>query len=38
MLVFSLFQADDGVITQLNVEPENEPTGLTCSLASALKL
>jgi len=34
---FSLI-ADDGVITQLNVEPENEPTGLTCSLASALKL
>jgi 2-Cys peroxiredoxin 5 len=29
---------DDGVISQLNVEPESAPTGLTCSLASALRL
>jgi len=29
---------EDGVVTQLNVEPESAPTGLTCSLASALKL
>lgn len=29
---------EDGVITQANVEPEGAPTGLTCSLASAIKL
>lgn len=29
---------EDGVVTQVNVEPESAPTGLTCSLSSALKL
>ena len=29
---------DDGTVTQINVEPESAPTGLTCSLASAIKL
>jgi len=29
---------DDGKVTQVNVEPESAPTGLTCSLASAIKL
>jgi 2-Cys peroxiredoxin 5 len=29
---------ENGVITQANVEPEGAPTGLTCSLASAIKL
>jgi 2-Cys peroxiredoxin 5 len=29
---------EDGVVTQANIEPADAPTGLTCSLASALKL
>lgn len=29
---------NDGVVEQINVEPESAPTGLTCSLSSALKL
>jgi peroxiredoxin len=29
---------NDGVVEQLNVEPESAPTGLTCSLAASLKL
>ncbi len=29
---------ENGVVTQANVEPESAPTGLTCSLASAIKL
>jgi 2-Cys peroxiredoxin 5 len=29
---------EDGVVTQANVEPADAPTGLTCSLASAVKL
>jgi len=29
---------EDGKVTQLNLEPASAPTGLTCSLASALKL
>ena len=29
---------DDGVVVQANIEPESAPTGLTCSLASAIKL
>ena len=29
---------EDGVVKQINVEPESAPTGLTCSLASAIKL
>lgn len=29
---------EDGKITQLNLEPESAPTGMTCSLAAALKI
>ena len=29
---------DNGVIKQVNVEPENDPTGLTCSLAAKIQL
>jgi len=29
---------EDGVVTQANVEPAEAPTGLTCSLAAAIKL
>ena len=29
---------EDGLVVQANVEPESAPTGLTCSLASAIKL
>lgn len=27
-----------GIVRQINVEPESAPTGLTCSLASAIKV
>lgn len=29
---------ENGVVTQANIEPADAPTGLTCSLASAIKL
>jgi len=29
---------EDGIITQFNLEPESAPTGLTCSLAAAIKI
>jgi 2-Cys peroxiredoxin 5 len=29
---------EDGEVKQLNIEPEAAPTGLTCSLASAIKV
>ena len=29
---------ENGVVTQVNVEPETAPTGLSCSLSSAFKL
>jgi 2-Cys peroxiredoxin 5 len=29
---------DNGVVTQVNTEPEDAPLGLTCSLASAVKV
>lgn len=34
---FSLL-VEDGRVTQANIEPEAAPTGLTCSLAGAIKI